>query len=171
LENGISTDVEEVNWWQKFEWEHKSNKFVVSGVPAQHWCKRGLNDNNHCLWCGFVLEGKASGKKIFYSGDTGYCHAFKEIGEEFSPIDLSFIPIGAYAPRNFMRPQHVDPKEAVQIHKDIGSKQSIGIHWGTFQLSWEPYLEPAQLLKQLLEEEKIDIEKFITVNIGEIKHF
>jgi len=70
-----------------------------------------------------------------------------------------------------MRPQHVDPKEAVEIHKDIGSKQSIGIHWGTFQLSWEPYLEPAQLLKKHLEEEKIDPEKFITLNIGEIKHF
>lgn len=33
-----------------------------------------------------------------------------------------------------MKPQHIDPAEAVQIHKDIGSKKSIGIHWGTYAM-------------------------------------
>lgn len=30
--------------------------------------------------------------------------------------------------------QHIDPAEAVQIHKDIGAKYSLGIHWGTYDM-------------------------------------
>ena len=53
-------------------------------------------------------------------GDTGYSSVdFQAIGAKFGPIDLGLIPIGAYAPRWFMAPQHVDPDEAVKIHKDI----------------------------------------------------
>ena len=30
------------------------------------------------------------------------------------------------------------PNEALQIHKDVKSKRSVGIHWGTFVLTTEP---------------------------------
>ena len=40
-------------------------------------------------------------RKIYYTGDTGYCPVFRQIGENFGPFDLSFIPIGAYEPRFF----------------------------------------------------------------------
>ena len=33
--------------------------------------------------------------------------------------------------------QHIDPQEAVEIHEDIRSSFSLGIHWGTFNLSYE----------------------------------
>ena len=33
-----------------------------------------------------------------------------------------------------MSSQHVDPEQAFQIHKDLKSKLSIGIHWGTFPM-------------------------------------
>ena len=36
-----------------------------------------------------------------------------------------------------MKPHHVDPEEAVQIHEDVGAKTSIGIHWGTFKMTVE----------------------------------
>ena len=31
-----------------------------------------------------------------------------------------------------MKPQHIGPKEAVQIHKEVNSKKSVAVHWGTF---------------------------------------
>ena len=76
-------------------------------------------------------------KRMYFAGDTGYCPAFKEIGQRYGPFDLAFIPIGAYEPRWFMGPQHVDPEQAVQIHVDVRAKQSIGVHWATFALAYE----------------------------------
>lgn len=76
---------------------------------------------------------------MYFSGDTGYCEAFKEIGNTFGPIDVSLIAIGAYCPRSFMKPQHVNPEEAVQIHLDIKSKLSFGIHWGKFSNSFDKF--------------------------------
>lgn len=78
---------------------------------------------------------KSKTQRVFFSGDTGYCDVFKTIGEEHGPFDFSMIAIGAYEPRALMRPQHINPEEAVMIHEDIKSKLSMGIHWG--ERIWE----------------------------------
>jgi len=57
-------------------------------------------------------------------------------------FDLALIAIGAYEPNWFMKDQHVNPREAVRIHQDIGSRHSIGMHWGTFDLSDEANDQP-----------------------------
>lgn len=36
-----------------------------------------------------------------------------------------------------MKSQHINPEEAFKIHKDIKAKLSLGVHWGTFNLSHE----------------------------------
>ena len=33
-----------------------------------------------------------------------------------------------------MSSQHIDPGEAVKIHKLIRARNSIGIHWGTYDM-------------------------------------
>lgn len=67
------------------------------------------------MWCGWAVIGAA--QRFWFAGDTGYCGVFKEIGQKYGPFDLSAIPIGAYDPRWLMKPQHIDPAEAVQIHQ------------------------------------------------------
>ena len=127
-------NVYESEWWQHSSLPNKPNyQFILT--PAQHWSRRGLTDMNEVLWGSWTVQ--TPNKKFFFAGDTGYCPAFKQIGQKYGPFDVSAIPIGAYDPKWVMSSQHVDPEEAVQIHEDIKSKFSFGIHWGTFTLTNE----------------------------------
>jgi N-acyl-phosphatidylethanolamine-hydrolysing phospholipase D len=62
---------------------------------------------------------------------------------------------------------HINPEEAVQIHQDIGSQYSIGVQWGTFELTAEPLDEPPIKLQEALEKKGIETEEFQTIEIGE----
>jgi len=163
---GHKVEVVELNWWDCVP---LSDKIEVTATPAQHWSKRGPTDYFYTLWGSYVIHNKTTGKKIFFAGDTGYCSAFKEIGNKFGSIDLGLIPIGAYEPRDIMKNQHVDPEEAVLIHKDINSKQSIGMHWGTFVLTDEKLMDPERTLEEILAREKMDQSEFTTLTHGETR--
>ena len=75
---------------------------------------------------------------------------------------MAAIPIGAYQPNWFMKYQHVHPGEAVEIHKDIKSKKSLGIHWGTFMLTTEYYLEPPVLLTSFMNRYTVNWHSILT---------
>lgn len=139
----------------------------ITFIPVQHWSARGLGDRFEALWGGFCVEGLKSKHKVVFCGDTGYCPVFAEIGNHISDIDLALIPIGAYEPRWFMKAQHVDPSEAVQMSLDLKAKLSIGMHWGTFVLTDEPILEPRDLLKQELQARNLPDSHFVTLNHGQ----
>jgi L-ascorbate metabolism protein UlaG (beta-lactamase superfamily) len=113
-------------------------------VPAQHWSRRGLLDENRSLWGGYVID--AGGTRFYFAGDTGYPAAFKEIGKRFPHIDFALLPIGAYEPRWFMRSQHMSPEEAARAFGELGADTLVPMHWGTFQLADEPMDEPPALL-------------------------
>lgn len=162
---GLS-NVKELDWWQEVE----LNKSVITFVPAQHFSGRGLFDRFESLWGGYVIQTPQQ-KKIFFGGDTGYSSHFKQIRTKFGPMDLSFIPIGAYEPRWFMQAMHINPAEAVSAHIDLASKQSIGIHFGTFQLTDEAIDAPLKALKASLDSNSIAPEKFITLKPGQSKLF
>lgn len=127
--------ITEQTWWETVSISG-SQDISCTFTPAQHWGKRSVTDNNKALWGSWCIRGSHS--NFFFSGDTGYCSVFKEIGERHGPFSLAAIAIGAYEPRDFMAPQHVNPEEAVQIHRDIRSARSLGIHWGTWPLTYEP---------------------------------
>jgi L-ascorbate metabolism protein UlaG (beta-lactamase superfamily) len=124
-------------------------------------------DANKTLWSGWVLATPVG--NIYYAGDSGYSPDFKKIGQRLGPMRLSLIPIGGYMPRWFMKPMHLNPPEAVAVHLDVQSQQSIGMHWGTFNLTEEPLAEPPIFLKRVLNEKDIDADKFITLKFGETK--
>jgi N-acyl-phosphatidylethanolamine-hydrolysing phospholipase D len=153
----------ELDWWQR----HDGHGFSVTAVPAQHFSGRRHNDRNRTLWCGFVLE--AANKKVFFAGDTGYSKDFADIGERLGPMDLALLPIGAYEPRWFMKSMHVNPEEAVRIHRDLNSRQSVAMHWGTFRLTEEPMDEPPKALAQALKAAHVPTEKFWVMQHGETR--
>ena len=162
IEGFGATNVKELGWWDNV----KFKKLVIHSVPVQHWSNRSFNTNK-TLWCGWVFE--KSDYKTFFCGDTGYSKDFLSIQKKFGYMDLSLLPIGAYAPRWFMKDHHCNVEEAIQIHKDIQSKKSIAMHWGTFQLTDEPMDEPPKLLKSLSSENNLSSEEFIVMQHGETK--
>ena len=91
---------------------------------------------------------------------------FKNIGSKWNQMDLSLIPIGTYAPEKFMKTVHIGPKEAVQIHQDVGSRFSIGMHWKTFGLSDEPMDLPPYELWLLMKKAQLPLESFVTLDPG-----
>merc|ERR1719228_2494120 len=154
--------VKEMTWWEEDKLE--GTNLTVACTPSNHWCKRSVNDDNQVLWASWVVMGQE--KRAWFAGDTGYCEAFKQIGDKYGPFDIAAIPIGAYQPNWFMKYQHVHPGEAVEIHKDVASKKSLGIHWGTFKLTTEYYLEPPALLGTALARSGLEGREFVATDIG-----
>ena len=134
-------------------------------TPANHFSRRGAFDMNTSLWGSWAVIG-SKGHKFWFGGDTAYSDVFKQIGKRFGPFDFSAIPIGAYDPRKTMQFVHVNPDQAVQIHNDIDSKVSLGIHWATFKLTNEHYMAPKRKLLELVQENP-SMKPFKVVNIGE----
>lgn len=153
----------------EFDWSD-SKQFAavrITAEPIQHWCKRTLFDTNERLWAAWVIE--VANKKIYFAGDTGYAPHFKKTGEKYGSFDLALIPIGAYEPRWFMKSYHVNPDEAVQIHKDLNAKYSVAMHWGTFILTDEPLDEPPVKLAEALKKYKVDPKIFEVYKHGETR--
>jgi len=90
----------------------------------------------------------AGGSRIFFAGDTAYAGFFRDVRQRFGPIDLALLPIGAYEPRWFMQAIHMSPAEAVQAHLDLEASESIGMHFGTFQMTIEGIDEPLRALEE-----------------------
>ena len=142
---GISNAVE-LDWWQG----HSLRGVDIVLTPVQHWSARHVTDRLQTLWGGWAFF--ASDFHAFFAGDTGYSKDFADIRSHFAArqkgggFDLALVPVGAYEPRWFMKEQHVNPEEAVRIHLDLGARRSLGIHWGSFQLSDESLDEPPRAL-------------------------
>lgn len=153
----------ELDWWQSRPLTDKTEVFCL---PAQHFSGRTPTDTNTSLWCSWLLE--IEGFRFYFAGDTGYGRVFRDIGHLFAPIDLALLPIGAYDPRWFMAPVHVAPEETVTIHRDIGARQSVAMHWGTFVLTDEPMDEPPRRLRTALEREGLGESEFRVMQHGEV---
>jgi L-ascorbate metabolism protein UlaG (beta-lactamase superfamily) len=108
-------------------------------------------------------------RKIYFGADSGYSTHFSDIRQRLGSPDLALLGIGAYEPRWFMKPMHMNPAEAVQTHQDLGWRQSIGMHFGTFQLSAEAIDQPPAELKIALLNEGIPEDRFVTLEEGETR--
>ena len=157
--------VKEMDWYDQTQ----VNDLKITLMPAVHWSKRTLTDDNKTLWGSFLIEYKD--KKIFFACDTGYGDVYKDLGKKYGPIDLTFINIGAYDFRPMFEKSvyHTNPEEALNIAQDLKSKKVIGMHWGTVVLSLEPIMEPPIRFKANAEKYGYKKEDVILFKIGEVQ--
>jgi L-ascorbate metabolism protein UlaG (beta-lactamase superfamily) len=153
--------IEEIDWWQTAG----AAPLPVTLTPAQHFSSRTMFDRNRALWGGFLIE--AAGRRILFAGDSGYGPHFRETAARLGPIDLALLPIGAYEPRWFMKDIHMNPAEAVQAHVDLTARQSIAMHFGTFQLTPEAIDAPVRELANALRASGVPPAQFRTVDVAE----
>ena len=122
---------QELDWWDQTQ----SGGVTITATPARHFSRRGLRDQNRSLWAGFMVQ--ADGGQMLFAGDSGAGAHWTAIHDRLGAPGVALLPIGAYAPRWLMAPVHMNPEEAVQAHLDLGARRSIGMHFGTFQLTDE----------------------------------
>lgn len=157
------------DWWEV----RRIAGLEVGCTPAQHFSGRGFRDRNTTLWCGWSFT--TSVRRVFFAGDTGYHPEFARIARRFGPFDLCLMPIGAYEPRWFMRPVHMDPEEAVHALRDVGSAHGeevpplVPIHWGTFKLTDEPMDEPPARVQRAWHEAGLPPERLWLLAHGETR--
>ena len=160
-------DVNEMDWYEEIE---INKNLKITFLPAVHWSKRSLTDTNKTLWGNFLIEYKDI--KLLFGCDTGVGNIYKDIGNKYGPIDLTFINIGAYnfypiMPYKDKSVYHTNPEEALEVAKNLKSKKVIGMHWGTFVLSLEPIMEPPVRFKAGAEKYGFKKDDAIIYKIGE----
>ena len=156
-------DVREVDWHDRVRFGELS----VTALPAVHWSRRGPGDINQTLWMGAMLE--AGGRRLYFSGDTGYGPVFAELGRTYGPFDLALVPIGAYRPVWLMKTSHTNPEEAVQLGLDLDARILLGHHWGTVVLSDEPPFEPPRRFRAAVRAAGLGDDRAWLLRIGETR--
>lgn len=165
LEKEGIQNVKELDWWE----EVKVKDVTIVFTPSQHWSARGLFDKNESLWGAFYYYNDKV--RIYHGGDTGYAGHFKSAKEKLGAPDLALLPIGAYEPRWFMKDHHMNPDDAVQAHQDLGSKKSLGMHFGIFQLTDEGISDPEKDLEAARKSKGISAEEFMVLEQGQAYFF
>jgi len=154
----------EFDWWQSAE---ITSGLRVTATPAQHFTARTPWDRCRTLWNGFMLHTRAG--DVFFCGDSGWAPHFAAIREKLGAPALALMPIGAYEPRWFMIPVHMNPDESVRAHLALGARRSIGMHYGTFQLTNEAIDEPLRALASARTAHGVAAEAFTTLDFGETR--
>jgi L-ascorbate metabolism protein UlaG (beta-lactamase superfamily) len=109
-----------------------------TALPARHYSGRSIHPDE-TEWASWALIGPHH--RVYFTGDSGYFEEFKRIGDAHGPFDLTLIKIGAYG--ETWPEIHMTPEEAVQTHLAVRGKLMLPVHWGTFNLAYHDWFEPA----------------------------
>ena len=153
--------VHEVDWWECVS----VGTSTITCVPAQHFSARTPWDRNATLWCGYVVSDGAT--TVYFAGDSGYGPHFAEIGARIGAVDVALLPIGAYEPRWFMQPMHVNPEEALRAFQDLHARLAIAMHFGVFHLTDEAIDDPVRALESARAAAGVTPDEFSVIDFGE----
>lgn len=142
------TERTQLDWYDRYQ----NGQQEITLLPCNHWAMRNpFIGPNRSLWGSYLIK-TADGYTIYISGDTAYFDGFSELGEQYQ-IDLAVFNLGAYEPRWFMAPSHINPRETVDAFRQLKAKKLLVVHWGTFRLGDEPvHFPPMQIRKELKQE-------------------
>jgi L-ascorbate metabolism protein UlaG (beta-lactamase superfamily) len=126
----------ELDWWEDAD----VGEIKLTACPARHFSGRSGFNNNKTLWASWAVVGPEH--RVFFSGDTGLMGLFEKVGELFGPFDVTFIKVGAYG--RTWPDVHIDPDEAVTVNTMVRGQLMMPTHWGTFNLSYHGWTEPAE---------------------------
>ena len=141
--------VTELDWWQ----ETRFGPLTLAATPAQHFSGRGLRDGNSTLWASWVVLG--THERLFFSGDTGMHEGFAQIGERYGPFDLTLVECGAYS--ETWPNVHMQPEQSIAAHRLVRGKTMMPVHWGTFDLAFHRWDEPAERIRVLAAEQGVHL--------------
>lgn len=153
----------ELDWWQ----QTRLAGLMITGTPARHFSARTPFDRNRALWSGFMLDSGTA--RVLFAGDSAAGSHWKDIRDRLGQPDVALLPIGAYEPRWFMAAAHMNPAEAVEAHVALGARQSVGMHFGTFQLTDEPIDAPTIGLQEATR--SAGVGSFTTHGFGETREY
>jgi L-ascorbate metabolism protein UlaG (beta-lactamase superfamily) len=154
--------VADLDWWQS---AGIAPGVTVTAVLARHKSGRGLFDQDHRLWCGFVVQGPSG--SVYFAGDTGWGSHFAEIGRRFPNLRLALLPIGGFKPRWYQHEQHLGPADAVAAHRTLSAATSVPIHFGTFPNGDDAETEPVTTLRAVLDASPDVAPHFVILDNGE----
>lgn len=166
LRRGVA-DVVEHDWDEGATWREAR----VTCIPAQHFAGRSITGRDTTLWCGWSI--RAGSHAVMFAGDTGLHPEFSRIASAYGPFSFVILPIGAYNPRWFMQPVHMDPDDAVAAYRAIHDVNPdnrcifVPSHWGTFVLTDEPADEPPRRLQVAWDRAGFDDENCVILRPGE----
>jgi N-acyl-phosphatidylethanolamine-hydrolysing phospholipase D len=177
--------VVELDWWQASELP--GGRFEAIAAPARHWTRRTLRSTNQRLWASWAVIPRAAaagpsetgnaasgepGARVYFAGDTAYAPHFSEIRERLGSFHVNLLPVGAYEPRWFMKVSHMNPEEAVRGYLDLGGTGTfVPSHWGTFQLTTEPPLDPPRRTERAWRDAGLPRDRLRTLRHGETAIF
>ena len=155
----------QLDWYQVY----RDGGREITLLPANHWTMRSpLKGPNHDLWGGYLIR-TAGGPVIYVSGDSAYFDGFEQLADDYA-VDLAVFNMGAYAPRWFMAPSHMDPEETVRAFSELRARRLMITHWGTFRLGDEPVHFPPLDLKRVLTEKGL-LSRWVELNHGQTYYF
>ena len=159
-------DINPYNWWdtKKFsadDEETDDDEVTIVCTPSQHFSGRVTPSDNNTLWASWLIS--KNGKKVYFSGDSGYDIHFRQIGEKYGPIDLAFMETGQYGDQ--WSTVHLMPDQMPQAFSDLQAEVYVPIHWGMYQLALHSWFDPIEQIYKRSQEKGFPL---LTPKLGEV---
>ncbi|MEM9191749.1 MAG: MBL fold metallo-hydrolase [Myxococcota bacterium] len=159
---------QDLRTWDRWEAEG----LRITSVPVDHAGGRlGLDAAfSYRGFTGYIIEYRDL--TVFFGGDSAYDRERNlAIARRFPDIDLALIPIAPITPRSMMKPNHMNPEEALQAFEDLEADQMVPIHFDTFINSYDDPGDALRLLREGMADRELTEEQVAILRHGEQRRF